>query len=185
MDGAGRETEIKLRFDSAEEALARLRPLGPKPVGERIFEDNILFDREHEPLAPAGKLLRLRRVGSRALLTFKAPMPGEHRHKVRLEEETHLSDPQAMERVLSALGFTPWYRYQKHRTVFTLDDLQLCLDETPLGCFLEIEGPPESIDRAAARLGFDVADYITESYLELHERSARERGEARGDLLLG
>ena len=185
MCGDRREIEIKLRFDSADEALERLRPLDPRPVGERTFEDNVLFDREQDPLTPAGKLLRVRQYGSRALLTYKAPTEtGDRRHKVRLEEETGLDDAEGMRRILDELGFSPCYRYQKYRTLFELDELQICVDETPLGCFVELEGSPEAIDRTAERLGFGTDDYITETYGELHERLAAERGEEPGDLLL-
>jgi adenylate cyclase class 2 len=184
MEDVRREIEIKLRFDSADAARARLRTLGPRLLQERIFEDNVLFDRRHDPLTPEGKLLRLRRVGSRSLLTYKAPAGESDRHRVRQEEETHVSDHEGMRRILTALGFSPWYRYQKHRTVFEIDGLHLCLDETPLGCFLELEGSPEAIDRTAARLGFDADDYVRESYRELHEQAARKLGEEPGDLLV-
>lgn len=184
MVESGRETEIKLRFDSVAEALGRLEPLGLTLIEKRTFEDNILFDREQDPLAPEGKLIRLRRVGRRALLTYKAPAPASTRYKVRLEEETDVGDPQSIERILAGLGFSPVYRYQKHRTVYGRDQLQVCLDETPLGCFVELEGTPAAIDDTAARLGFGVDDYIVDSYRELHVCAARERGEEAGDLLM-
>lgn len=184
MDGSGRETEIKLRFGSVAEARGRLEPLGLKLVEERAFEDNVLFDRKQDPLAPAGKLLRLRRYGNRALLTYKAPAPASSRYKVRMEEETDVAEPRAFERILAGLGFSPVYRYQKHRTVYALGTLQICLDETPLGCFVELEGAPQAIDDTAARLGFGLNDYIVDSYRELHLRAAQSRGEKAGDMLM-
>jgi adenylate cyclase class 2 len=184
MDGSGRETEIKLRFGSVAEARERLEPLGLTLLAARAFEDNVLFDRKQEPLAPAGKLLRLRRFGDRALLTYKAPAFGSGRYKVRREEETHVAEPQAFERILDGLGFAPVYRYQKHRTIYALDALQICLDETPLGCFVELEGTPAAIDDTAARLGFGLDDYIVDSYRDLQTRAARERGEEAGDMLM-
>ena len=38
------------------------------------------------------------------------------------------------------------------------------LDETPIGPFLELEGPARWIDRMAKRLGFTEKDYVTASY---------------------
>jgi len=58
------------------------------------------------------------------------------------------------------------------------------LDETPLGCFVELEGPPEEIDSAAQRLGFTPDQYIRESYRELQILDARRRGVPLGDLLM-
>ncbi len=184
MQGSTTEIEVKLPFDSADTARERLKQLGISLRQPREFEDNVLFDRDLDPLAPAGTVLRLRRTGDRALLTLKARVGGEQRYKIREEHETPVGDPDATSRLLHRLGFKPTYRYQKYRTVFVLDNLYLCLDETPLGCFVELEGPPEQIDRAAQRLGFTPDQYILNSYRELHVLDARRRGVPPGDLLM-
>jgi len=53
-----------------------------------------------------------------------------------------------------------WFRYEKYRTTFRLPDsnawangLLIELDETPIGTFVELEGPAAAIDRAAEELG--------------------------------
>jgi len=184
MDGSTRrEIEVKLPFPSAVAAVDALKRLGARLHHPRRFEDNLVFDRSDDALTPAGKLLRLRRYGDDAWLTFKAPVPGAHRHKVREEHETSLADPDAMRRILEHLGFTPCYRYQKYRTLFEFGALHVCLDETPIGCFVELEGPPDEIDRTAEAMGLSESDYVIESYRELHLRSARERGEEPGDMV--
>lgn len=184
MDRSTREIEIKLAYDSPDAALAGIESLGARLVRPRHFEDNWVFDREVDPLRPAGVLLRLRRTGQPAVLTLKLPVPGEHRHKVREEYETEVADAAALLEILRGLGFSVRYRYQKHRTVFRAGGLVVCLDETPIGCFVEFEGPPEEIDHVAARLGFGPAQYVRETYRELQERDARERGVEPGDLLV-
>ncbi len=186
MQGSTTEIEVKLPFDSADAARQRLQRLAITVQQPREFEDNVLFDRDFDPLAPAGMVLRLRRTGDRALLTLKTRPSdvGERRYKIREEHETPVGDPDAMTRLLQHLGFKPGYRYQKYRTVFVLGNLSLCLDETPLGCFVELEGPPGEIDSAAGRLGFQPDEYVCESYRELHALDARRRGVAQGDLLM-
>ena len=182
--GASRlETEIKLRFPTLEAAEGCLRSAGAALLSPREREDNVLYDHAFA-LAREGRALRLRRVGGRAILTFKAPVPGEHAHKVRIERETTVGEPEVMNEILRELGFLRVYRYEKYRTTFSLDGVVLCLDETPLGCFVELEGDGEAIDRLATRLGFTSEDYIRASYRELH-RNAVAAGSARpGDLLL-
>jgi len=175
---------VKLPFDSPNEARRRLERCGAVLVRERSFEDNVLFDRRYEPLKPEDKALRLRRVGRTGLLTFKAPVPGRHRHKVRVEEETVVADPQAMRRILDGLGFSVAYRYQKYRSEYRIRGIHACLDETPLGCFVELEGAPDAIDAVAAELGFSPSSFVCQSYRELHEIAARARGEEPGDLLM-
>jgi len=183
MSDSNHEIEVKLRFDSPENALAKLQTLGAVESTPRLFEDNVLFDRTHDPLHRARKALRLRRVGGRAIVTYKGPVDGDHRHKVRVEHETEVADGDAAERILLALGYEPHWRYQKYRTEFALEQLHLCLDETPLGCFVELEGSPDEIDRAAEKLGFSIDDYVTASYRKLLELEAGRRGRRPWDLV--
>jgi adenylate cyclase class 2 len=178
-----REIEVKLRFERPEDAAAKLRELGAVQTVPRLFEDNVLFDRADDPLHAGGKALRLRRVGDRSIVTYKGPVEGAHRHKVRIEHETDVADGDSAERIFLGLGYTPHWRYQKYRTEFGLDGLHICLDESPLGCYVELEGAPDSIDRTAERLGFAVEDYITDSYRKLLEIEAARCGREPWDLV--
>jgi adenylate cyclase class 2 len=184
MRRATNEIEVKLPFDSVEVARERIASAGARAKSARRFEDNAVFDRPVEPLAGTGILLRLRRTDGRALLTLKRPVSGAHRHKVREEHETAVADPDAVTRILDGLGLRIAYRYQKYRTLFELGGVELALDETPLGCFVELEGEPDRIDEVASRLGYGPDRYVLDTYLDLHERAARERGVPRGDLLI-
>ena len=51
------------------------------------------------------------------------------------------------------------------------------LDETPIGTFVELEGPAEAIDRAAEELGYSKRDYVLKNYLRLYMEDCRCRGE--------
>jgi adenylate cyclase class 2 len=184
MAKSSRENEIKLAFSSAEGARHALSRAGGHERDGRTFEDNVLFDLADRPLTRAGQILRLRRSGDRAVLTMKTPVEGEHRHKVKNEYETGVGDFDAMMRILTHLGFAPVYRYQKYRTSFGLHGVDAELDETPLGTFIELEGDPEAVDRAARALGAVPADYILASYRELHEQHAAAQGVPVGDLLM-
>jgi len=95
MQGSTMEIEVKLPFDSADAARERLQRLGVSLRQPREFEDNLLLDRDLDPLAPAGTMLRLRRTGDRALLTLKARVGGDQRYKIREEHETPVVDQEA------------------------------------------------------------------------------------------
>lgn len=183
MSGSIQEVEIKLRFESAQQARERLSVLEPTEVVARTFEDNVLYEDPGRSLKPSGRLLRIRRWGSRNLLTFKRKVAGEHRHKVREEIETEVDDADALERLFRGLNFEPVYRYQKYRTLYRAGRLDICLDETPVGCFVELEGPAEAIDDAAAKLGFGPGDYVRSTYRELHEETAAANGIPVGDMV--
>src|SRR5262245_58304216 len=178
-----RETEIKLAFASPQDARRELARLGAIESHPRVFEDNVLFDLDDRRLVTTDRLLRLRRAGPRAILTYKGPAEPGERHKVREEMEVGVTDADEMHCILRAVGFRPGYRYQKYRTSFALEDVDIALDETALGTFVELEGDPDAIDRVAAALGKGPEDYLRVTYRELQEQDAAARGVTAGDLL--
>lgn len=184
MGPSNRENEIKLAFPSPETAVRRLLAAGAEEVHPRSFEDNVLFDLPDRALKASDRLLRLREYRGRSVLTFKAPVAGEHRHKVRVEHELTVSDSETMRSILSGLGFAIVYRYQKYRAIYTLLGVEAAVDETPIGTFVELEGAPDDVDAAAAALGVAPSEFIRASYRDLQERDAAARGVPAGDMLL-
>jgi adenylate cyclase class 2 len=83
-----------------------------------------------------------------------------------------------LSQILARLDFTPAFRYEKYRTEYQRGKEKgvATLDETPIGVWLELEGPPAWIDRNARRLGFTESNYSTASYYGLYVDYCRERG---------
>jgi adenylate cyclase class 2 len=159
------EIEIKLRVPSAPAARRMLRAAGFQVLRRRVFEENTVFDTPDLKLRRGGKALRVREAGHRATLTCKgAVTPGKH--KSREELEIKIFGPRTAVEILDRLGFRPVFRYQKYRTEYERAGARgvVTLDETPIGCFFEIEGSPRWIDRTARELGSQKSDYITSSY---------------------
>jgi adenylate cyclase class 2 len=109
---------------------------------------------------------------------------------VREELELQISDGPALASILEGLGMRPWFRYEKFRTKYRLPKAQrwakglvIDLDQTPIGTFVELEGPAGSIDRAAKALGFTKKDYIVANYFVLYLAECRRRGRKPGDML--
>jgi adenylate cyclase class 2 len=162
------ENEIKLRVAGVEPARAALQRLGATCVRPRCLEDNLLLDDARGSLGAAGSLLRLRRTPGRAVLTFKGPRAVAAGVKSREELEVVLDDPDAAQAIFERLGFRGVFRYQKYRETYRWQDVEIVLDETPIGTFLEIEGAPEGIHAAAAALGRRPEEFITDSYAGLY-----------------
>ncbi|MGE0454399.1 MAG: class IV adenylate cyclase [Vicinamibacteria bacterium] len=167
MAGPPIETEVKLRLPSAEAGRALLARLGARLEAARHLEDNRLFDDGQATLIRQGGVLRLRRARGRGVLTYKGPKRVEGGIRSREEVELEVSDPDAFERILAAMGFRPSFRYQKYREVYSYGEVEIVLDELPIGCFLEIEGEEAGIRAAASALGFSQADFVSESYVGL------------------
>lgn len=171
----GIETEIKLRAPDPVTARQLLESHGFAESEPRIFEANNVYDTPDLALRSRGHLLRLRQAGRRSVLTWKGPESREI-HKSRPESEVEVSSFESMERIVSGLGYKLVFRYEKFRTEFHESDGPgtATLDETPIGVFFELEGPPEWIDMTAARLGFSRSDYITASYGALYLEFCKE-----------
>jgi adenylate cyclase class 2 len=60
------------------------------------------------------------------------------------------------------------FRYQKYREVYRWKAVEIVVDETPIGTFLEIEGEIEAVHAAAAALGYDASQYVADSYVALY-----------------
>ncbi len=150
----------------------------------RGLEENQLYDWPDGALRERGELIRLREYSGQRILTFKGPATVD-RHKQREEIEVEVAETQAVAIILGKLGLKPRFRYEKFRSEWKQDGEPgvAMLDETPIGVYLELEGPGEWIDRAAAALGFSEADYINLSYARLHAAHCAELGEAAGDMV--
>jgi adenylate cyclase class 2 len=178
------ENEIKLRIADAESAARRIATAGYTVLHPRVHEMNVVCDTSGQMLRGKRSLLRVRRAGDATTVTFKGPPQGGL-HKTREEIEFTASNADAVLSVLDRLGFTPVFRYEKYRTEYRKSGEPgiLTVDETPIGCFLELEGPASWLDEAARGLGFAPGDYITESYGALYLQYRREHGTSSQDML--
>lgn len=162
------ETEVKLRIPSTEALRPLLAALSFAPMEPMQAEESVLWDRDGE-LISKGSALRLRRYSGRSLLTWKGPQTPDPALKIRPEIQTIITDHAAMEGILTALGYAPVFRMSKRRATFQRDGLEACLDETPFGSYLELEGDPQSIRLAMEHLGLDASHIEPRSYAALFQ----------------
>jgi adenylate cyclase class 2 len=145
------EIEKKYRLTKTQraEVLRHLPAIGAKRKGEE-FEVNVLYTGESMDVTRS--VLRLRRIGNRGVLTYKESLPARLDMKLRREEETRIDNPDAMELILQALGFTPALVYEKRRETWRLSQTEIVLDELPFGLFMEIEGSEKDIREVESKL---------------------------------
>jgi adenylate cyclase, class 2 len=170
------EIELKFPLSSPDALQTRLPHLGFQLVTPRTYEHNTLFDTPTRDLRAKRQILRLREYGGIHILTHKRiddSNPEPSRYKIRIETETTVSDPHALAEIFAQLGFTPAFIYEKYRTEYSILDPatnttpHLVLDETPIGNYVELEGPTDWIDRTLAELNIDPATCLTDSYGKL------------------
>jgi adenylate cyclase class 2 len=143
------EKKFRLTKKQREEVRSRLPAIGAKRKGAE-FEVNTLYTGGN--LDVTRSVLRLRRIGDYGVLTYKESLPPQLDLKLRREDETRIEDPDAMELILEALGFSPALVYEKHRETWRLGPTEIVIDELPFGLFMEIEGLEKDIPEVERKL---------------------------------
>ena len=205
------EIEIKLRVQNLDALHFRLKKLRAKEICPRTHESNTLYDTPRQHLRRRGQLIRVRTErpaishknqhsgeNSPAILTYKGPSRSSRsansraiskirsHFKIKDEAEVTVIGSGELPAILRALGLRPTFRYEKFRTTYALrgfSQLKVELDETPVGNYLELEGPVTSIDRGARLLGYTGADYLKDSYGSLYLADCKRRGRKPGNML--
>ena len=176
-----KEIEIKFRVTDVRALTRRLRTTGFRLRTRRTLETNTLYDLPGKVLRNRKELLRIRKYGSTWTLTHKS---GKEigRHSSRIELEIKVADGKTLDAIVRALGYAPSFRYEKFRSEWIAGKTTqkktgkgvIVVDETPIGNFCEIEGPPRWIDATAKKLGIAPKDYITKNYATLFAEWKRE-----------
>jgi len=176
MKGKDQEIEIKYYVQDLGIIEVLLQELGANKVQERTYEYNLRFDTQDHELTRKDQVLRLRK-DTADRVTYKGPgfaLDGVYH---RDEIEFMVSDFDATQAFLEALGYRVSLIYEKYRTVYTFDDILVALDELPIGNFIEIEGPGGgSIREASQKLGLLWSAHITESYASLFQNACQTIG---------
>jgi adenylate cyclase class 2 len=185
-DGNHREIEVKVAVADLKALEEQLVSLGFQILHPRVLESNVIYDTPEGALRGRGELIRIRQAGAVATFTYKGPAT-VLRHKEREEVESLVSSPENLDLILQRLGFVPRFRYEKIRTEWAIpgDEGVLMVDETPIGTYMELEGPPAWIDRLAVELGYCEADYLNLSYARLYARECERQGVAATNMVFG
>jgi len=182
------EIEAKLKVESWEAVERRLGACGATFLGETVQAD-AYFDTVARDFTRGDKALRLRREKSgqreRLLLAYKGPKQPDD-YKKRVEVELEVSDGEATEAFLVALGYDKALAFDKRRRLWRLRDCEVALDELPLlGTFVEIEGPDSrTILQVQEVLGLSHVSHTRDSYASLIERELAREGRNRREIYL-
>lgn len=173
------EKKYRLTREERERVLKRLREVDAQFCSEE-FEENTLYAGGIIDIKNC--VLRLRRVGGTAILTYKERFPSSSAIKRQREDETQVGDADAMVAILNALGFRPSVIYEKRRATWRVANAELVIDELPFGLFMEIEGEEKAIIDTESLLGLSDIKVEMATYPQLavlHGRSVGELKEAR------
>lgn len=167
------EKKYRLTKKQRDELMRRLPAIGATSHGEE-FEENTLYGGEALELGRC--VLRLRRVGNKATLTYKERFPSTELIKRQREDETRVDNADAMDAILEALGFAPALVYEKRRTTWRLGEAEIVIDELPFGLFMEIEASEPQIMKIERKLAVKGLRAEHATYPQLTRRHGKPYG---------
>jgi len=165
------EIETKIKVEKLDIYVRRLQELTAIPEGKFSQKDQF-YDRPDRKLLRNDCGLRLRQTFgdniNHAQLCYKGARE-KGKFKQRPEFEFAISEPDAADQFLKALGYEPILIVEKQRQVWRLNQCEVCLDKVKeLGSFVEIEGPNvKAIEFVAAQLDLQDGKHITSSYAQM------------------
>lgn len=110
------ELEIKVPCPDLNGLERRLKELGAEHV-EDLDQEDVYFSHPVRDFGVTDEALRLRRENDRSRITYKGPKMDSDT-KMREEIELGVEDLSRMSSVLERVGFKPFLRVAKSRTVY-------------------------------------------------------------------
>ena len=170
------ETEAKIKIVDVKAFREKILKAGAVLVKERYLEKNTLYDFADASLRRKRQAVRIRTIGRKTFFTFKGTPQKSRKFKVREEFETEVKKGKALLKILRRLGLAPAFRYRKHRTVFRKGRLKICLDETQVGNYCELEGEKSDIVRFVKAIGAAKSELIKLDYIQLITGTGQDAG---------
>lgn len=152
------EVEKKYALPNADALKTKLEELGAKPSPQTRQIDAYYNAPHRDFLAPVAisEWLRIRTEERGSSVNFKVWHPVDAITKTHADEyETRVEDPEAIRRMVEALGFTPLVTVDKTREEWKLPNVEVVFDHLEgAGDFVEFEfkGDAADVDDATTRL---------------------------------
>ncbi len=182
------EVEVKFPVPNHDTVIAALTHIGLHPKLTEHQNDRY-FNHPCRDFAKSDEALRIRHTTIEHLqspsqsgtehfeLTYKGPKI-DPLSKTRVEINTSIQNLDEVAAVLGHLGFRTAGVVTKTRTIYDMDDIEICIDIVEgLGVFVELESAAETEEevptvrdallRLAEQIGLDTSTMIRTSYLEL------------------
>ena len=152
-----REVELKSVVDDIDTCRRRLEAAGAQLTFEGRLEDR-RYDDADGRLSDADHMLRVRSFGGadggRVTLEWKGPTRYQDGYKVREEISVGTADAASVHALLERLGYAVAVEIDRDVAQYMLDGATIRFERYPrMDVLVEVEGPPEAIERAIEALG--------------------------------
>ena len=181
-----KEIEVKFKLENVDTVREKLKSLGGIP-DEKIEQKTFsLFDR-FRFLSRKGIFIRTRKDGDKSTFTIKTRnLELQSQYAERNEFNVSVEDAEAVAEMLKLIGLEDLRILQKYREQWHElgEDVDVVIDYTPIGEFIEIEGEKKSIDEFIDAVGLGDLPRITQAYWDVYRDSCKDLGvDEKNDLV--
>ena len=188
------ETRYYYPIESLNDILMKLRDYKELKEKTRSYEKTMQFDHPCEGMSFYSKEIdgrfRIRltesKDSSKCMLSWKRRLPDTIKSEINKEEEVELSIlPNEYENLMfiveKVLKMKPIESYERYRTRFTNDEIEISIDEYPFGIAFEIENkshdgqPMKIVKKWVEKLGLDIKDAYRLSWDDKYAELCKEQ----------
>jgi predicted adenylyl cyclase CyaB len=175
-----REVELKSVVDDVDARRRRLEAAGARVVFEGRLEDR-RYDTADRRLSESDHVLRLRTAagndGAAVTLEWKGPTRQDGGYKVRDEITANVTDAAPMAAILQRLGYAVTGEIDRSVAQYELGDAVIRFERyARMDPLVEVEGPPDAIERVIEALGMDRAGFTADRLSAFITRFERRTG---------
>jgi adenylate cyclase class 2 len=162
------EFEIKVLDIDSRDIGSKLQQAGFTQVPLKVFRRYV-----YDASKPGG-WIRLRTDGTKTTLTFKSFV--ENAIDGVRELEVEVSDFDATNELLEAIGLKATAYQENRRSLYVLNDIEISVDEWPhVPAYLEIEAKEKTtVETWLKKLGLTNADTTSETTAEVYKRYGKD-----------
>jgi predicted adenylyl cyclase CyaB len=175
-----REVELKAVVDDLAGVRKQLEKAGARLVFEGSLADS-RYDVESRELTERDEVLRVRRYeapgSSKTYLEWKGPTETQDVYKIREEVSTLVEDFEALNQILTRLGFVVTMEINREVAQYELGGATIRFETYPrMDVLVEVEGEPESIEQAIEALGMARGQFSSDRLTRFVERFEQRTG---------
>lgn len=160
------DKQVKFKIINLDEILIKLRNSDAIFIGG-TFEKITLFDNQNFDLRKKGLFLRSK-DGFENTLTLKEKKEENTEIFTRIKTSIEIEDVDDINYILTKIGFTNKSIMEKYRLLWSVENIEISIDELPFGLYMEIKGNEAKIKKFCTLLGLKKDDIINKTYWDLY-----------------
>lgn len=155
-----KEIEARFLIKDLFRFVDSLDRVGANCIHNRYLEINELYDTPDQKLKKNFEMLRLR-IDWKNKITYKRALT----FNIRDEIEFEVSNMDSARNLIRALGYERYLLFEKFRSIYVWRGAIITIDETAIGCFVEIEDKSlELIEEKTDFLKLEWENQVRKSY---------------------